>query len=178
MATSTRSSSARTSSISDAVLGLLLVLAGAFLLAGTYLAIIPSLTALLGLLGVAGLVGIAGALLGRTSAGFFSEIVAAALLVAFVVVGVRYPDTPPSTLLLLSALALVAIGVVRLASATEYPKARAVFLIGGAGSLGLAVAVLSGAVPATLASLSIVWGLQLCVDGACALAIGRLESGS
>ena len=162
-------------SLTDVLLGVLLAVAGAFLLVGAYLQVIPSLPGLAAYALGAGAVGVLGALIGRTSAGFFSEIVSAALVCAWAVVALRFPGTPPATLLLLAGALFGANGIVRVASWSEYPSLRGIFLIGGAASLALAAAVLSGAVPATLQSLSVLISVELVVDGASAVVIGRHE---
>jgi len=163
------------SSATDILLGVLLVAFGAFLLVGTYLQVIPSLPGLAAYVLGAGAVGVLGALVGRTSAGFFSEIVSAALVCAWAAVALRFPGTPPATLLLIAGALFGANGLVRVASWSEYPSLRGIFLVGGAASLALAAAVLSGAVPGTLPSLAVLIAVELLVDGVSALVIGRQE---
>lgn len=172
--TTRRSTRAAGTGATDVVLGLLLLAAAAFVLVAPLLGVAPSLPGLAGLALISGALGIVGALLGRTSAGFTSEIVAAAMMVAFGLVVVRFPATPVGTLVLLVGALAAATGIVRLASVSEYPQVRGVFLITGAASAALAVAALSGLVPDTLASIALLVGIALVIDGASAVAIGRL----
>ena len=163
------------SSLTDIALGLLLTAAGVLMIGGAALRVIPSLPALGAFVLVAGGVGVLGALVGRTSAGFFSEITSAALTTVLGLVILRYPELPLSTLFLLAAAFFLVNGIMRVAAASEYPSLRGTFLIGGAASLALGAAVLADAVQPTLLLFGVLIGVQLVVDGLSALLIGRHE---
>nr|NLI51164.1 hypothetical protein [Propionibacterium sp.] len=162
-------------SLTDVVLGLLLLVAGTLIIGGAWLQAIPSRAALGAFLLVAGGVGVLGALVGRTSAGFFSEITSAALSAVLGIVILRYPDVPLDTLFLVAASLFLVNGIVRVASASEFPALRGTFLIGGAASLALGAAVVTDAVQPSLTLLGILVGIELVVDGVSALLIGRHE---
>lgn len=161
--------------ISDVLLGVTLLVAGAFLLVGPFLGVAPSLAGLAGLALVCGALGLLGALLSRSSPGFAAESLSAASAIVLGVVIVRFPDTALATLLLLAGALIGVNAIVRLASISEYPQLRGVFLFAGAASLAIAAAALTGAVPGTQAALTLIVGVELAVDGASALAIGRLD---
>lgn len=175
MTTRRTASSAASASLTDILLGLLLIAAGLFLLVGTYLKVIPSVSSLGAFVLAAGVVGIAGALVGRTSAGFFTEVVSGAMVLVLGALILRYPDAAGATGLLVAAGFFLANGLVRVASATEYPSLRGVLLVSGAASLALGAAILADAVKASLVMLAIAIGIELIVDGATALVIGRAE---
>jgi len=166
---------ARPSSLTDIVLGLLLLAAGTLIIGGAALQAIPSRAALGAFVLVAGGVGVLGALVGRTSAGFFSEITSAALSSVLGIVILRYPDVPLVTLFLVAASLFLVNGIVRVASASEFPALRGTFLIGGAASLALGTAVVTDAVQPSLTLLGVLVGVELVVDGVSALLIGRHE---
>jgi len=171
----TRRQSSLSPSATDVLLGLLLVAAGLVLLGGIYLKAIPSMAALSAFVGVAGLVGIAGAVVGRTSPGFFSEIVSGALLTVLGLVFIRFPDSPVATLQLVAGAFFAVNGIIRLASATEYPSLRGLMLVSGAGSLALAAAVFSDAVKPGFLALGTLIAVELLIDGISALVIGRQQ---
>jgi membrane protein HdeD len=173
-AVTTRRTTASTS-VTDVLLGLLLVAGGLVLLVGTSLKVIPSIVGLSAFVLVAGLAGILGAIIGRTSAGFFTEIVSGAELTVLGLVLLRFPETPAATAQLLAGALFAVNGIVRLASATEFPSLRGIMLVGGAASLALAAAVFTGAVPATVGNLGLLVGVELVVDGVSAVLIGRHE---
>jgi len=162
-------------SLTDVLLGLLLLAAGTLMIGGAWLQVIPSRAALGAFVLLAGGVGVVGALVGRTSAGFFSEITSAALAMVLGVVVLRYPDLPLQHLFLIAASFFLVNGVVRVASASEFPSLRGTFLIGGAASLALGAAVLTDAVAPALPLLGVLIGVELVVDGFSAVAIGRHE---
>lgn len=155
------------------LLGVVLVLAGATLLFGTYLEAIPSAISLGAFVLVSGLVGIAGALIGRTSAGFFTEIVSSAMVTVLGGLILRYSNVGMGPLLIVASGFFLVDGIVRLASATEFPGLRGIFLVSGAASLALGAAILTGAIEASLLLLGVLIGIELIVDGVTALVIGR-----
>lgn len=173
--TARRTTARLTASLTDILLGLLLVAAGVLIIGGAWLQVIPSPAALGAFVLAAGAVGVLGALIGRTSAGFFSEITSAALATVLGVVVLSHPQAPLTTLFLLAGAFFGVNGVVRVASASEFPSLRGTFLIGGAASLALGAAVLTDAVEATLPLLGALIGVELVVDGISALLIGRAE---
>jgi len=173
-AVTTRRTSASTS-VTDVLLGLLLVAGGLVLLVGAGLRVIPSTVALGAFVLVAGLLGVLGALIGRTSAGFFTEIVAGAELAVLGLVLLRFPDASVATAQLLAGALFAVNGIVRVASATEFQSQRGVMLVGGAASLALAAAVFLGALPASVGTLGLLVGVELVVDGVSDVLIGRHE---
>lgn len=160
-------------SATDIVLGALLAVAGLVLLAAPVLRVVPSEQALGAYFLAAGAVAIAGALVGRTSPGFFSEIVSGAQLTVLGAVVLRYPATLVTTLLLLAGAFFAVTGLVRLAAATEYPAQRAIWLAGGIAALGLASVVVLGALDPSVSTLGLLVGVALVIDGVSALLIGR-----
>ncbi len=165
----------RSLSLTDVLLGLLLVAAGAFLLVGSYLDVIPSSTSVGAFVVFAGVLGIVGALVGRTSAGFFTEIVSSSMVLVLGVMVLRYPELGAATFLVLAAGFFLVNGVVRIASATEFPSLRGALLISGAASLALGAAILTGALKPTMLLLAVLIGIELIIDGLTALVIGRAE---
>ena len=155
------------------MLGAVLVVAGLVLLAATYLRVVPSEAALGAFTLAAGVVAIAGALVGRTSPGFFSEIVSGAQLAVLGAVMLRYPATPVATLLLLAGAFFAVNGLVRLAAATEYPELGPIWLVGGVASLALASVVVLDALAPSVATLGLLVGAALVIDGLSAVLIGR-----
>ncbi len=170
-----RSTARNAARLTDVLLGLLLLGSGLLIIGGAWLKVIPSTAALGAFVLAAGLLAVLGALVGRTSAGFFSEITSGALAAVLGVVVLRPPAAPIATLVLVAGAFFLVNGVIRLASASEFPALRGTFLIGGAASLALGAAVLSDAVEPSLGLLGVLVGVQLVVDGVSALLIGRHE---
>lgn len=157
------------------LLGLAWTIAGLVLLGGVYFKVIPSMPALGTFVVAAGLLAVLGSLIGRTSAGFFSELVPGALIGVLGFVLLRYPDAPLSALLLLAGALFAANGLVRLGSASEFPALRGVLFIGGAASLALSAAVFTDAVKPSFLALGVLIGVELIVDGLTILLVGRHE---
>jgi uncharacterized membrane protein HdeD (DUF308 family) len=99
--------------------------------------------------------------------------VSGAQLAVLGAVMLRYPATPVATLLLVAGAFFAVNGLVRLAAATEYPSLRPIWLVGGAASLALAAAVVAETPAPSLATLGLLVGVALVVDGLSALLIGR-----
>lgn len=163
------------STVTDVLLGAVLVAGGAVLLIGTYLRVMPSPAGLGAFALIAGLLGLAAALVGQTSAGFWAELVPSALLTVLGVVVLRYPNSPVAGLVAAAAALTLVNGIVRLVSITEFPGLRGILLVCGAASLVIGVVLLMEAVKPSVALLGAVIGLELVVDGLAALMIGRHE---
>ena len=63
--------------------------------------------------------------------------------------------------------------LVRLAAATEYPELGPIWLVGGVASLALASVVVLDALAPSVATLGLLVGAALVIDGLSALLIGR-----
>lgn len=157
----------------DVLIGVLWVLGGAVLLLGTWMRVIPSLSSLAALILVAGLVGAACAIAGTTSAGFFTQILSASLWIVIGGLMLRDLGQGPILGLTLAAGLFLVNGLVRVASATEFPGLRGALMTAGAAALALGAVCLSGAVSSTLPALASVMGLAMLVDGLLALTVAR-----
>ena len=89
------------------------------------------------------------------------------------VLGLRTPADHLKIVFVVAGALFGVEGLVKMASASEFPWLRVVLLVCGAASVGLSAAVLSDALTPTLLSLAVVVGVQLLADGFTALAIGR-----
>lgn len=163
----------RPANVTDALLGIVLVLGGVLSAGAGMLRLLPSVYALGGLALVAGLLGVLGALIGRSPAGFWAELVPGSLLVTFGVLVVRFPQADARGLELLAGSLFLANGLVRLGSAREFAQLRSTFVVAGLSSLLMGGLVLSDALPVTAAGVATLVGCELVVDGVTVWLVGR-----
>ena len=162
-----------TASATDVLLGVALTLGGVLLAAAGVLQLLPSVYALGSLLLVAGLLAVLGAFVGRTQAGFWSELVPGALLVTFGALVVRFPQSDARAIGLLAGCVLLTNGLVRLGSAREFATVRTPLVVAGLLSLLMGGLVLSDAAPVTTAGIAVLLGCELVIVGVTAGLVGR-----
>ena len=161
------------SGVTDVLLGLLWALTGVLLAGAGVLRLVPSVYALGAMALVAGAVGVLGALVGRSHAGFWAELVPGALLMSFGVLVVRFAQLDAHALGLLAGAILLADGLVRLGSAREFPPLRGTLLVAGLLSLLMGGLVLWDGIPVTTAGIAVLIGCELVVAGVTATLVGR-----
>jgi uncharacterized membrane protein HdeD (DUF308 family) len=160
----------------DVVLGVLLLLAGLFVLGNAVLATKASIV-LLGWIAVcAGLALFLGAFFRIGSGRFWSAALGGALLVVLGVFTLRNPAIGAATLTLLAGSLFLAGGLVRIVFAFQMSEARWLLLVSGIISVLLGLYVLFNLGTASLALLGVLIGIQILVEGLTMLVAGRVRS--
>jgi uncharacterized membrane protein HdeD (DUF308 family) len=160
----------------DVVLGILLVLAGLFVLGNAALATRVSI-AVLGWIAVcAGLALFLGAFFQIGSGRFWSAALGGGLLVVLGVFTLRNPQIGAVTLTLLAGSLFLAGGLVRVVFAFQVTQARWLLLVSGVVSVFLGLYVLLNLGTASLALLGVLIGIQILVEGLTVLLAGRMRT--
>ncbi len=160
----------------DVVLGVLLLLAGLFVLGNAVLTTRVSI-ALLGWIAVgAGLVLFIGAFFRAGSGRFWSAALGGGLLVVLGVFTLRNPVIGAVTLTLLAGSLFLAGGLVRVVFAFQLTGARWLLLVSGIVSVLLGLYVLLNLGTASLALLGVLIGVQVLVEGLTVLVAGRVRT--
>jgi uncharacterized membrane protein HdeD (DUF308 family) len=165
----------QTKSPSDVVLGTILAVGGVLLIAAAQLKVLPSLAALGAFALVAGIISLVGAFIGRSEAGFWTELVQGSLMLVFGVTVLRFQQIGTGTLVVFAGVVFIVIGLVRLASAVRFGSARRTSLFAGVFSLALGGASWSNALTPGLTIIGILIGAELLADGVAALVLGSTE---
>lgn len=159
----------------DVVLGALLLLAGLFVLANAVIATLVSVL-FLGWLAIgSGVVSLVGAFVRRESGVSWSAALGGAVLIVLGVVIVRDPLAGAAGLTLMAGALFLAVGLTRLFAAAQVPQARAVLVVTGILSILLGLVVLFNLGIAVPSLLGLLLGLQILVEGATIIAVGRLR---
>ncbi len=159
----------------DVAIGVLLMLAGAVVIAHASTATTVSVMFLGWLLLAAGLLGLVGAVFLVGQGGFWSAVLGGGLLTVLGVAVLRNTDATALTLTLLAGVVFLVSGVVRLGAAAQEKQYRVPLVLTGAMSAVLGVLVLFNLVTASYLLLGVLIGVQLLVDGLAMALIGRMH---
>lgn len=159
----------------DIGLGILLLLAGLFVLGNAVIATIVSVV-FLGWIAIgSGIVSLVGAFVRRESGVSWSAALGGAVLIVLGVVIVRNPLAGAAALTLLAGALFLAVGVTRLFAAAQVPEARTLLIVSGILSIALGLIVLFNLSIAVPSLLGLLLGIQIVVEGATLLIAGRLR---
>ncbi|MHC1557894.1 HdeD family acid-resistance protein [Actinomycetospora sp. C-140] len=159
----------------DVVLGILLLLAGLFVLGNAVIATFLSVL-LLGWIAIgSGVVTLVGAFFRRESGVSWSAALGGAVLITLGVIIVRDPLAGAAGLTLLAGALFLAVGLTRLFAATQVPAARVVLVVSGILSIILGLIVLFNFTIAVPSLLGLLLGIQILVEGATILVAGRMR---
>ncbi|GAA4783110.1 HdeD family acid-resistance protein [Actinomycetospora chlora] len=159
----------------DVVLGILLLLAGLFVLGNAVIATYLSVL-LLGWFAIgAGVVTLVGAFVRREAGISWSAALGGAVLIVLGVIIVRDPLAGATGLTLLAGALFLVVGLTRLIVASQVPAARTVLIISGFVSIVLGLIVLFNLQIAVLSLLGLLLGVQILVEGITILVAGRLR---
>jgi membrane protein HdeD len=159
----------------DVFIGVLLILAGLAVLANAVIATALSVFLLGWMALIAGLVLLGGALLRIKSGVSWSAALGGVILAVLGLFVLRNPTVGAVSLTLLAGCLFLATGLIRIVAASQYEQARWLLIISGIISLLLGIVVLVNLVTASLVLLGILLGVQMLVEGATVLAVGRLR---
>ncbi|MDD7967993.1 HdeD family acid-resistance protein [Actinomycetospora lemnae] len=159
----------------DVVLGILLLLAGLFVLGNAVIATFLSVL-FLGWIAIgSGVVTVVGAFVRRESGVSWSAALGGAVLIVLGVIMVRDPLAGAAGLTLLAGALFLAVGLTRLFAATQVPAARVVLIVSGILSIALGLIVLFNLTIAVPSLLGLLLGVQVLIEGATILVAGRLR---
>ncbi len=159
----------------DIGLGILLLLAGLFVLGNAVVATIVSVV-FLGWIAIgSGVVSLVGAFVRRESGVSWSAALGGAVLIVLGVVIVRDPLAGAAALTLLAGALFLAVGVTRLFAAGQVPEARTLLIVSGLLSIALGLIVLFNLSIAVPSLLGLLLGIQILVEGATLLIAGRMR---
>jgi len=159
----------------DVVLGILLLLAGLFVLGNAVVATFLSVL-FLGWLAIgSGVVAVAGAFFRRESGVSWSAALGGAVLIVLGVIMVRDPLAGAAGFTLLAGALFLAVGLTRLFAATQMPSARVVLVVSGILSIALGLIVLFNLSIAVPSLLGLLLGIQVLIEGATILVAGRMR---
>ena len=159
----------------DVVVGILLVLAGLYVLANVVLA--TAITALfIGWFAlVSGIVELIGSLFKIKSGNFWSHALGGAVLTVFGIVVLRNPAVTVVVLTVLAGAMFLSTGLMRVFMAVQVPAGRWAFILSGLISVALGLIVLFNIVGASFALLGTLLGVQTLLEGLTILMVGRLR---
>ncbi len=162
----------------DVVLGILLLLAGLFVVGNAVTATLLSVL-LLGWFAIgAGVATLVGAFVRRGAGIAWSAALGGAALIVLGVIVVRDPLAGAAGLTLLAAALFLAVGLARLAAAIQVPEARVVLIVSGLLSVALGLVVLFNLTIAVPSLLGLLLGVQILIEGATVLVAGRPRPGA
>ena len=159
----------------DLVLGVLLVIAGLFILGHAVLATVVSVLFLGWLALSAGVIALVAAVFRIGRDGFWPLVVSGGLLAVLGLVVLRNPDVTAVTLTLVAGALFLTGGLSRLVGAFQNDQYRWVLLVSGAVSVLLGLSVLFNVFEATFTLLGVLLGVQTLLDGFTLLLIGRVR---
>lgn len=159
----------------DVILGILLVLAGFFLLGNAVFATAISVWVIGWTNLVSGVLLLIGSLFRIRSGGFFSAVLGGAFLTVIGLFVLRNPVVGAVALTLASGVAFFASGLTRLAWSFTERQGRLVLFVSGLVSMGLGFFVLFNLGAATLTLLGTLLGVQTLLEGLSLIAIGRVR---
>ncbi|MFK5635686.1 MULTISPECIES: HdeD family acid-resistance protein [unclassified Ornithinimicrobium] len=159
----------------DVVLGIVVVVAGLFLLGNTFFATAISVLLLGWTVLVAGVVEIISAFWRIRSGGFFSAALGGAILTVLGVFILRNPLVGAVALTLLAGSLFLASGLTRIFASAQFTQGRWLLIASGVVSVLLGLWVLFNIGTATLTLLGTLLGVQTLLEGLTLLAVGRLR---
>lgn len=159
----------------DVIFGIILVVAGIFLLGNSMLATAISVWVIGWTNLVSGVLLLVASLFRIRSGGFFSAALGGAFLTVIGLFILRNPVIGAVALTLASGVAFFASGLTRMAWAFSDRQGRLALFLSGLVSLGLGFFVLFNVGTATLVLLGTLLGVQTLVEGLTLIAVGRLR---
>lgn len=169
----TTTTDSRGPGVVDVILGILITLAGLFVLGNVVLATALSVL-VLGWLAIAGgLVGVVASFWRIGRGGFWLALISGILTFVLGLMLVRNPGVGLLSLTLVAGAVFLGSGLMRLVAAVEIREGRVWLIIGGVTSLILGLIVLFNFFEATLTLLGILMGVSLLVDGITLMLTGR-----
>jgi uncharacterized membrane protein HdeD (DUF308 family) len=159
----------------DVLLGILLVLAGFYVLGNAVLATAVSVLLLGWVALLSGVVLLVGAFFRIRSGGFWSAALGGGVLAVLGLFILRNPVVGAVTLTLLAGSLFLVAGLTRLIAAAQSPEARGLLIVSGIISVLLGLFVLFNLASATLTLLGVLLGIQTVVEGLTLLIAGRLR---
>jgi len=159
----------------DVVIGILLVLAGVYIL-GNALWFTALTVLFIGWFAlVSGVLELVGSFFKIKSGNFWSHALGGAVLTVFGVFAVRNPLETAVSLTIIAAALFLSTGLLRIFMASQAPGARWAFILSGLVSVALGIIVLANPLAATLQLLGILLGVQTLVEGLTIILVGRLR---
>jgi uncharacterized membrane protein HdeD (DUF308 family) len=160
----------------DIVWGILVVLAGLFILGHVAIATVVSVLFLGWFALLAGVFALVGALFRLRRGGFWGTAIGGGLLVVLGLMLLRNPRAGALALTLIAGSLFLAAGIVLLMAAMEAPAGRGVLIFNGAVSVILGLIVLFNIWTASLTLLGLLLGLHTIADGISMLLWGRVHA--
>ncbi len=159
----------------DIFIGILLVLAGIYVLGNVVLA--TAITALfIGWFAlVSGIFELVGSFFKIKSGNFWSHALGGAVLTVFGLFVIRNPAIAVVSLTILAGALFFSTGLMRIFMAAQVPAGRWAFILSGLISVALGVMVLFNLAAASFALLGILLGVQTLVEGLTIILVGRLR---
>ncbi|MDQ2623894.1 MAG: DUF308 domain-containing protein [Actinomycetota bacterium] len=159
----------------DVLVGILLVVAGLYILGNVVLA--TAFTALF--IGwwalVSGLIELIGSLFKIKSGNFWSHALGGVVLTVFGIVVLRNPAFTVVILTIMAGAMFLSTGLMRVIMAAQVPASRWAFILSGLISIALGLLVLFNLVDASFALLGTLLGVQTLVEGLTIIMVGRLR---
>ncbi len=159
----------------DVVLGILLVLAGAVILAHVVWATAVSVILLGWLALIAGVVGLVAALFQIGRGGFWATALSGGLLLVLGLMLLANPGVAALTLTLIAGALFLVGGIVRLVMAFDRGVPRLALILSGVVGVILGLIVVLNLFEATLTLLGVLLGVEAVVDGIMLMFFGRLR---
>jgi uncharacterized membrane protein HdeD (DUF308 family) len=159
----------------DSVLGVLVILAGLFILAHVAIATEVSVMFLGWFALIGGIAALMGAVFRMGRDGFWTTAVGGALLTVLGLMLLRNPNAAAVALTLIAGALFLVGGIARILAAVESPTGRGVLIFSGAVSAILGLIVLSDVWTNSLILLGLLLGLQTLMEGFSLLLFGRLH---
>ena len=161
----------------DVILGLVLVVAGIFLLGNAVFATAVSVFVIGWTMLFSGLVLLAASFFRIKSGGFLSAVLGGAILAVIGLFILRNPVVGALALTLAAGMAFFAAGLTRMVWAFRESEGKVVLFISGLVSLGLGFYVLFNLGTATLMLLGTLLAVQTLLEGLTLIAVGRVRPG-
>jgi uncharacterized membrane protein HdeD (DUF308 family) len=149
----------------DLLGGVLLIVAGLFILGDVVIATVISVFLLGWMTVISGVVQLVGALFRIKSGGFWSAALGGVVLTVLGLFILRNPVTGAITLTLLAGSTFLVAGVVRVVNSGESGRDRWLVMVSGLISVCLGLFVLFNPITATLTLLGFLLGIQILVEG-------------
>lgn len=160
----------------DVIVGILIVVAGIFLLGNVVFATAFSVLLLGWTVLIAGVAEIFTAFFRIKSGGFFSAALGGAILTVLGLFILRNPLVGAVTLTLLAGSLFLASGITRILASAQFPQGRWVLVASGIVSVLLGLWVLFNLGSATLTLLGTLLGVQTLLEGLTLITVGRLRA--
>ena len=157
----------------DVVIGGILVGTGVIVLGDVVVASVVSVLLLGWTLVIGGAVGIGASLWRIGRGGFWIGMLGGVLALIAGVVFLRNPATAQAGLSLAIGAVMLVSGITRLVAAVQHPEVRLALVLSGVLSLILGILILSQWPTSALWLIGLLLGIQLIVDGATMILIGR-----